>query len=116
MAIQSGNLQIFIMNVMIAVKRILFAFLTVAGLALYAVGASPNGNGPCPLPVDASESSAANASAQSPEQEKCMRIVKHNGMPICLPCPAADAHTRVHGDEDLGPCDKPGNQNPGGGH
>ena len=114
MAIESGNLQVFIMNIVIAAKRILFAFLTVAGLALYALGATESG--PCRLPIDASSSSASTDSAQSPEHPPCMRVVLHNGMPICLPCPAADAHTRVHGDADLGPCDKPGNQDPGGGH
>lgn len=97
------------MNVMIAAKRILFALLTVASLALVALGAK----GPCPLPIDSSTSASESSSTQSPEKPKCMRIVMHNGMPICLPCPAADAHVRVHGDADLGPCDKPGNQNPG---
>jgi hypothetical protein len=101
------------MNVMIAAKRIVFALLTVTGLAFVAFGAVQQG--PCPLPIDSS-SSATEASAQSPEKPKCMRVVLHNGMPICLPCPAADAHTRVHGDADLGPCDKPGNQDPGSGH
>jgi predicted lipoprotein len=98
------------MNVMTAAKRIVFALLVVAGLALVAVGA----NGPCPLPIDSSAAASESGSTQSPEKPKCMRIVMHNGMPICLPCPAADAHVRVHGDADLGPCDKPGNQDPGG--
>jgi hypothetical protein len=106
-AIKSRNLQVFIMNITIAAKRSLFALLTVTGLALYAVGATQNG--PCPLPIT-SESSSASEDAQSPENPQCRRVVMHNGMPICLPCPAADAHTRVHGDADLGPCDKPGNQ------
>jgi hypothetical protein len=96
------------MNMMIAAKRALFVALTVSGLALYAIGAEQNGA--CPLPVNISDSDPAN----SPENPKCMRVVMHNGMPICLPCPAADAHVRVHGDADLGPCDKPGNQDPGG--
>ena len=98
------------MNVMIAAKRIGFALLTVTGLAFVAMGAAQKG--PCPLPVDSS--SYATESAPSPEKPPCMRVVMHNGMPICLPCPAADAHTRVHGDADLGPCDKPGNQAPPG--
>jgi hypothetical protein len=101
------------MNVMIAAKRIVFGLLTVTGLAFVALGAAQKG--PCPLPVDSSVW-ATEASAQSPEKPQCMRVVLHNGMPICLPCPAADAHTRVHGDADLGPCDKPGNQDPGSGH
>ena len=95
------------MNVMIAAKRIVFTLLTITGLAFVALGAKQKG--PCPLPVDSS-SSTTQASAQSPEKPPCMRVVMHNGMPIGLPCPAADAHTRVHGDADLGPCDKPGNQ------
>jgi hypothetical protein len=95
------------MNVMIAAKRVLFVFLAVGGLALYALGATQNG--PCPLPIEASESSAASESAQSPEKEKCLRAVHHNGMILCLPCPAYDAHIR-HGDSDAGPCGKPGNQ------
>lgn len=98
-----------IMNMMIVAKRALFALLTLAALALYAIGGDRK---PCPLPVDTS--SSTNAPDQSPEKEKCMRRVLHNGMVICLPCPAADAHVRVHGDEDLGPCDKPGNETPPG--
>ena len=90
------------MNLMIAVKRVLSVLLIVAGLAVCAIGAN---NKPCPLPVGSSDSSL---SAQSPEQPGCKRRVMHNGMTICLPCPAADAHVRVHGDEDLGPCEKPG--------
>jgi hypothetical protein len=92
------------MNVMIAAKRLLFAFLTVAGLALYALGAAETQ--PCPLPATFSQESSQD---QSPEQEKCLRLVRHNGMPLCVPCPAADAHMR-HGDADLGTCTKPGNQ------
>lgn len=95
------------MNLMIAVKRTFSVLFIVAGLALCAVGATSNG--PCPLPLTSSESGAASENAQSPEKEKCMRKVMHNGMPLCLPCPAADAHNR-HGDADLGPCDKPGNE------
>jgi len=97
------------MKLMITAKRALFLLLTVTGLALYAAGASQNG--PCPLPVnETSSNTVSDANSQSPEQPPCRRVVMHNGMPICLPCPAADAHTRVHGDADLGPCDKPGNQ------
>jgi hypothetical protein len=99
------------MNVMIVAKRIVFALLTVTGLAFVALGATQTG--PCPLPVEYTTAADA-SSAQSPEKPPCMRVVLHNGMPICLPCPAADAHTRVHGDADLGPCDKPGNQAPPG--
>lgn len=95
------------MNVTIATKRVLFALLTVTGLALYAVGADQQE--PCPLPV----TSSTTTSSQSPEQPPCMRAVHHNGMIICLPCPAYDAHIR-HGDTDAGPCDKPGNETPPG--
>jgi hypothetical protein len=98
------------MNLMIAVKRTVFVLLTVGGLALYAFGA--NDKPPCPLPVN--ESAGANDPAQSPEHPDCMRKVFHNGMVICLPCPAADAHVRQHGDDDLGPCTKPGNETPPG--
>jgi hypothetical protein len=98
------------MKLMTVAKRALFVLLTVSALALYAIGATDNG--PCPLP--ANDVSANSSSTQSPEKEACMRRVFHNGMPICLPCPAADAHVRVHGDADLGPCDKPGNEDPGG--
>jgi hypothetical protein len=98
----------FIMNLMI-VKRVVSVLFIVAGLAICAVGASKK---PCPLP--ASSDSSMSANAQSPEQPQCKRRVMHNGMVICLPCPAADAHVRVHGDEDLGPCDKPGNETPPG--
>ena len=95
------------MKLMIIAKRVLFVLCTVCALALYAGGASQNG--PCPLPVNETSASTTQE-AQSPEKPQCRRVVMHNGMPICLPCPAADAHTRVHGDQDLGPCDKPGNQ------
>jgi hypothetical protein len=110
MPIESGNLQVFIMNVTIAVKRVLFVLLTVTGLALVALGADQQA--PCPLPVNSSETSAASSSAQSPEHPPCMRAVHHNGNIICLPCPAYDAHIQ-HGDTDAGPCDKPGNETPG---
>jgi hypothetical protein len=109
MRIESQIFAVFIMNLMI-VKRALSVLIIVAGFALVAVGAKK----PCPLPITASESSSASSSSQSPEKDKCMRKVMHNGMRICLPCPAADAHVRVHGDEDLGPCDKPGNETPPG--
>ena len=99
------------MNLIIAAKRALFVLFTVAGLALYAVGA--NEKAPCPLPASASDSSAE-ASARSPEQPACKRRVLHNGMTLCLPCPAADAHVRQHGDADLGDCSKPGNETPPG--
>jgi hypothetical protein len=105
MPIDSGILQVFTMNVMIAAKRIVFALLMVAGLALVAVGA----NGPCPLPIDSAASASESSSTQSPENPPCKRAVHHNGMILCLPCPAYDAHIR-HGDTDAGPCDKPGNQ------
>src|SRR3954469_13345891 len=82
------------MKFMITAKRVLFVLLTVTGLALYAAGATQQG--PCPLPVNETSSSSA-ADTQSPENPPCRRVVLHNGMPICLPCPAADAHTRVHG-------------------
>jgi hypothetical protein len=108
MRIESSSFRLFIMSLMIVVKRALSVLIIVAGLTLVAVGAS---NQPCPLPASSNESTA---SAQSPEQPQCMRRVLHNGMRICLPCPAADAHVRVHGDEDLGPCDKPGNETPPG--
>jgi hypothetical protein len=114
MPIEAGNRQVFIMNVMIAAKRTLFALLTVAGLALVAFGQSQDE--PCPLPDTDSTSSASSTTsassddpAQSPEQPKCLELVRHNGMPLCVPCPAAAAHIR-HGDADLGPCSKPGNQ------
>lgn len=97
------------MNLMIAVKRAVFVLLTVSGLALYAVGA--NDKPPCPLPANASGNSE---NAQSPEQPACLQRVFHNGMRVCLPCPAAEAHIRQHGDEDLGPCTKPGNETPPG--
>ncbi len=96
------------MNVITAAKRSLFVLLTVTGLAIYALGASHDK--PCPLPATSSNDSAAAPSSdtQSPEKEKCLRAVHHNGMVLCLPCPAYDAHIR-HGDTDAGPCDKPGN-------
>ena len=100
---------LIIMNPMIAVKRVFSVLLIVIGLAICAVGAG-NKEG-CPLPVGSFETAG---SAQSPEQPGCMRRVLHNGMRICLPCPAADAHIRVHGDADLGPCEKPGNETPPG--
>jgi hypothetical protein len=105
MRIESGTFRLFIMNLITAVKRVFSVLFIVAGFALCAIGAGEQR--PCPLPANATDQSA---NAQSPEQDKCMRIVMHNGMPICLPCPAADAHVRVHGDADLGPCSKPGNQ------
>lgn len=99
------------MNMMIAVKRSLVVLLTLSALALCAVAATQNG--PCPLPVDSTSSNTADSSAQSPEHPPCMRAVHHNGMIICLPCPAYDAHIQ-HGDTDAGPCDKPGNETPPG--
>jgi hypothetical protein len=112
MRLEFERFGLSIMNMMIVAKRVLFSLLTLSALALYAIAA--NDKQPCPLPIDTT--SADSSSAQSPEKPPCMRIVMHNGMPICLPCPAADAHTRVHGDADLGPCDKPGNIDPGSGH
>jgi len=100
------------MNLIIAAKRALFVLFTVSGLALYAVGA--NEKAPCPLPAAADESSSSSASARSPEQPDCKRRVRHNGMNLCLPCPAAEAHIRQHGDADLGDCSKPGNETPPG--
>ncbi|MEA3125814.1 MAG: hypothetical protein QOD67_2833 [Caballeronia sp.] len=97
------------MNLMIAVKRAVFILLTLGGLALYAVGA--NEKVPCDLPVETS--SQTTDPAQSPEHPPCMREVYHNGMTICLPCPAADAHNR-HGDLSGNPCSKPGNETPPG--
>src|SRR2546429_7112789 len=101
------------MSLIFAVKRPLFALIAAVGLALptslslYAGSAAPSPT-PCPLPTD-----TTSTSTQSPEQPPCLRQVLHNGMVICLPCPAADAHVR-HGDEDLGPCTKPGNETPPG--
>ena len=97
------------MNLMIAVKRVLAVLFIVAGLAVGAIGAKPK---QCPLPASTNGSTAS--ATQSPEKPNCLRRVMHNGMRICLPCPAADAHVRVHGDEDLGPCNKPGNETPPG--
>ena len=108
--IESGNLQVIIMNVTIAAKRVLFALLTVTGLALYALGQDQQA--PCPLPVTY-DTASTQSSSQSPEKPPCMRAVNHNGMVLCLPCPAYDAHIR-HGDTDAGPCDKPGNETPPG--
>ena len=94
MRIESGAFRLFIMNLMIAVKRVLSVLFIVAGLAICAIGANKEA---CPLPASSNESAG---SAQSPENPGCMRRVFHNGMRICLPCPAADAHIRVHGDEE----------------
>ncbi|MEY2495831.1 MAG: hypothetical protein QOJ45_2323 [Verrucomicrobiota bacterium] len=110
MRANSDSICFFIMNLMIAVKRALFLLLTLAGLTLYAVGAAEKP--PCPLP--ANESEASSDPAQSPEHPRCLEKVFHNGMNICLPCPAAEAHIRQHGDTDLGPCTKPGNETPPG--
>lgn len=100
------------MNMMIVVKRSLAVVLTLTALALYAMAATENA--PCPLPIESSSTTAdTSSSTQSPEHPPCMRAVHHNGMIICLPCPAYDAHIR-HGDTDAGPCDKPGNETPPG--
>lgn len=103
----------FLMNITIAVKRVFFVLLTVSGLALCALAG--NSSGPCPLPVTTSETAQSDTTAapQSPEQPACKRRVVHNGMELCLPCPAADAHER-HGDASLGACSKPGNETPPG--
>lgn len=106
--LQCASNRALIMNMMIAVKRSLIVLFTLSALALCAIAA--NQNEPCPLPVD---STTTTSSSQSPEQPPCMRAVHHNGMIICLPCPAYDAHIG-HGDTDAGPCDKPGNETPGG--
>ena len=108
MRINSGSIRLFIMNLMIAVKRVLSVLFIVTGLAVCAIGASKK---PCPLPATAAD---ASENAQSPEQPACKRRVLHNGMVLCLPCPAADAHVRQHGDEDQGDCSKPGNETPPG--
>ena len=99
------------MNMMNAAKRSLLVLLTLSGLALVAIAAKP-GDEPCPLPVSAADTDTS-TSAQSPEQPPCRKKVHHNGMLICLPCPAWEAHIR-HGDADGGPCDKPGNETPPG--
>lgn len=93
------------MNMMIAAKRTLVVTLTLSGLALCAIAADP----PCPLPATSTTSDPT----QSGEQPGCKRKVHHNGMIICLPCPAWEAHIR-HGDADAGDCDKPGNETPPG--
>jgi hypothetical protein len=98
------------MNTMIALKRSLVVLLTLSALALCAIAATSNQ--PCPLPIT-DDSAQATEATQSPEKPKCLRAVHHNGMIICLPCPAWDAHIR-HGDADAGPCDKPGNETPPG--
>ncbi|MFN2623423.1 MAG: hypothetical protein ABR611_11310 [Chthoniobacterales bacterium] len=90
-------------------KRSLVVLLTLSGLALCAFAA--NQDTPCPLPI--TDASTSSDPTQSPEKEQCLKAVHHNGMIICLPCPAYDAHIR-HGDTDAGPCDKPGNETPGG--
>lgn len=98
------------MNTMTLAKRFFALILTLSALALCAIAAQPS-NQPCPLPVTAA--SESNAKTQSPEQPACKRRVHHNGMLICLPCPAWEAHIR-HGDADGGECDKPGNETPPG--
>ncbi|HVF70754.1 MAG TPA: hypothetical protein VM940_04010 [Chthoniobacterales bacterium] len=104
-AIKSRILQVFIMKLMIAAKRLLFVLFTASAITLYAAGVAEKG--PCPLPADGSSTQAADANSQSPEKEPCMKAVHHNGFVLCLPCPAYAAHIR-HGDTDAGPCDKPG--------
>jgi len=108
--LQCASNRSLVMNMMITLKRSLVVALTLSGLALCAFAA--NNNAPCPLPVTSS-STTTSSSTQSPEQPKCLRAVHHNGMIICLPCPAWEAHIR-HGDADAGPCDKPGNETPPG--
>jgi hypothetical protein len=107
--LQCASNPALIMNMMIAAKRFLVALLAMSALALCAIAGQTNE--PCPLPVTSTADSST--SAQSPEHPACMRKVNHNGMQICLPCPAYDAHIR-HGDTDAGPCDKPGNETPPG--
>ncbi|MEY2502793.1 MAG: hypothetical protein QOI07_3127 [Verrucomicrobiota bacterium] len=109
--LQCASNPAFLMNMMIAAKRSLIVLLFLSGLALCAMAASSNGN--CPLPVTGTSAASTEPATQSPEKPACKRRVFHNGMVICLPCPAADAHVR-HGDDDLGPCDKPGNETPPG--
>jgi len=99
------------MNMMIAAKRFSVALLTLSALALCAIAGQTNG--PCPLPITSTTTADLSSSSQSPEHPPCMRKVNHNGMQICLPCPAYDAHIN-HGDTDAGPCDKPGNETPPG--
>jgi hypothetical protein len=105
------RIALFSMNTMTAAKRLLIVLFFLSGLALCAVAATSKGD--CPLPVASSAAANTDPSTQSPEKPACKRRVFHNGMVICLPCPAADAHVR-HGDDDLGPCDKPGNETPPG--
>ena len=109
--LQCASNPALIMNTMILAKRSFALLLTLSALALCAIAAQPN-NGPCPLPISSASESTA-SQTQSPENPPCMRAVHHNGMIICLPCPAYDAHIR-HGDADAGPCDKPGNETPPG--
>ena len=109
--LQCASNPALIMNMMIMLKRSLVVLLTLSALALCAIAA--NSNEPCPLPITSDTSAEAMDSTQSPEHQKCLRAVHHNGMIICLPCPAWEAHIR-HGDADAGPCDKPGNETPPG--
>ena len=97
------------MNTMIVAKRSLALLLTLSAMALCAIAAKPE---PCPLPVTSANGSDT-TQTQSPENPACKRRVHHNGMIICLPCPAWEAHIR-HGDADAGECDKPGNETPPG--
>ena len=108
--LQSASNRSLVMNRMVALKRSLVVVLTLSAFALCAFAAS--NNEPCPLPVNGTTTSSSDPT-QSPEHPGCMRAVHHNGMIICLPCPAYDAHIR-HGDTDAGPCDKPGNETPPG--
>jgi hypothetical protein len=109
--LQCASNPAFLMNIMIAVKRSFVVLLCVSALALCAFAAQTDQ--PCPLPVTATDSTASATTAQSPEHGQCLKAVHHNGMIICLPCPAWEAHIR-HGDADAGPCDKPGNETPPG--
>jgi hypothetical protein len=58
----------------------------------------------CPLPADY-------GIKKTVSPEKPLEAVCHNGMILCLPQSAAQAHIQ-HGDTDLGPCSKPGNNGP----
>lgn len=112
MRTNSDSISLFIMNLMIAVKRGVCVLLMLVGLALCAIGAANTEQPPCDLPAETS-SQNSNDPDQSPEHPQCLERVNHNGMILCLPCPAAAAHVR-HGDVDIGPCSKPGNETPPG--
>ena len=112
-------------------NRFLVAICTAAALGLLMVANGnaqrPDKSKPSPTPTPAPTATPAPRPTPTPtpscplpdnygvnktvSPEKPLEAVCHNGKILCLPQSAAQAHIQ-HGDQDLGPCSKQGNNGP----